>query len=307
VPSGALEDARAELDTAAREHARARAAVGRTGDRPLLVSKTRLTRLVCDGLQRDPVPYEHAWANVRGTLAHATIEAAVADPVAPSIVLARRVWERAASERPGDPASLSAWLNVRTAEDRDLLMAEVAALVDAFREVWPEFDGRVVVSAERRVVLTLDGGAVRLQGVPDLVVASPRMDDRARALVVDLKTGMPRPQEDRDELRFYALLVALATGAPPFRWATLYVAEGRYESEDLTTDLLEAVTRRVVDAIGQATRLLVAARPDAPVGDASGGPEERLSAGLWCRGCTRAAHCPVRSAAVSQGADMLAP
>ena len=45
--------------------------------RPLLVTKTRLSRLVCDGLQREPAPYVHAWANVRGTLVHAAIESDV--------------------------------------------------------------------------------------------------------------------------------------------------------------------------------------------------------------------------------------
>jgi glutamate synthase domain-containing protein 3 len=57
----------------------ARAACARSdlAARPLLVTKTRLSRLVCDGLQRDPEPYVHAWANVRGTLVHAAIEADV--------------------------------------------------------------------------------------------------------------------------------------------------------------------------------------------------------------------------------------
>lgn len=311
---------RGALEAAAAAHGEARRAAGAPSHRPLLVTKTRLTRLVCDGLQRDPVPYEHAWANVRGTLTHATIEAWLEAPdvSVASTGLAERVWVRLASERPGDPASLSAWLNARDAEERGTLTAEVAALADAFREVWPPLDDRVVLSTERRLVVDLGAGAVRLQGVPDLIVASPRRDGRARALVVDLKTGMPRAQQDRDELRFYALLVALHAGVPPFRWATLYVTEGRYEVEELTTDLLEVAARRVVDAIAQATRLLTAPGPDAATpGDAAGatassstvpaaahGPE-RLLAGRWCGDCRRQDRCPVRAAAVSQASDML--
>jgi hypothetical protein len=104
--------------------------------RPLLVTKTRLTRLVCDGLQRDPLPYEHRLANARGTLAHTAIELDVdgaRDLPARQVVEA--AWQRQVTDRPGDPRSLAAWLNARDGAERAGLSDEVAALLDDFREV----------------------------------------------------------------------------------------------------------------------------------------------------------------------------
>jgi hypothetical protein len=256
------------------------------GAPPLVVTKTRLSRLACDGLQRDPVPYAHAWANARGTLAHAAIERDVEGARAePAADVAGAAWHRLATERPGDPSSLSAWLNALAEDERGRLTGEVAGLLLAFREVWPDLAAPGLrVIAEGRVVAHLGGRAVRLQGVPDLVVTSPVRDGRARTLVVDLKTGMPRGQQERDELRFYALLLALRDGVPPFRWATLHVTEGRVEAEDLSEAVLATAADRVADAIQQAARMLPG--PDA----------DRLRAGSWCRDCRREPDCPVAAA-----------
>jgi hypothetical protein len=107
--------------------------------RPLLVSKTRLSRLVCDGLQRDPIPYVHAWANVRGTLVHAAIEADVdglrSMPAEEVVTVA---WHRLATLRPGDPSSVGAWLNARDEGERRALLGESSELLAGFREVWPD-------------------------------------------------------------------------------------------------------------------------------------------------------------------------
>jgi hypothetical protein len=196
-----------------------------------------------------------------------------------------RAWHRLATERPGDPGSIGAWLNARDAGERDALLAESTTLLDGFREVWPDLrDAPLRLRTEHRLVVMLGGRAVQLQGVPDLVVESPVQDHRARRLIVDLKTGMPRGQRDRDELRFYALLATLADGAPPFRWATLYVTEGRLEHEDLGEAVLSTAASRVSDAIEQAVRI-ADARP--------GGSEERLAGGSWCSGCRRRDVCPV--------------
>ncbi len=254
--------------------------------RPLLVTKTRLSRLVCDGLQRDPSPYVHAWANVRGTLVHAAIEADAdgARDLPPDMV-ADSAWHRLATQRPGDPSSVGAWLNGRDAGERDTLLQESAALLTGFREVWPDLRAAPLrVRTEHRMVVMLGGRSVQLQGIPDLLIESAVDDGRARALLIDLKTGMPRGQRDRDELRFYALLAALRDSVPPFRWATLYVTEGRVEHEDLSEAILVTAADRVADAILQAVRM---ADVEAET------PEERLSGGAWCAGCRRAPSCPV--------------
>jgi len=260
--------------------------------RTVTVTKTGLGRLVCDGWQLDPQPYSHTRANVRGRLAGEAIaadwsgwrHAAAGD-------LVDRVWYEVASRRPGDPASLSAWLNSQPSRDADTLRGEIADLIEAFREVWPPLPPEAVVCrVARPLEVSLAGGLVTLQGVPDLVLDSRRDDDHARALVVDVKTGQPRSEEaDRHELRFYALLVTLETGKPPFRWASFYVAEGRSEAEDLGEAALEAAAQRVLEGVRQLVRV------DARTG--SGEHGLRLQAGSWCRFCLRADSCEVAAAA----------
>jgi hypothetical protein len=272
----ALLDLGDDLDEAARS----------TGRRQLVVTKTRLDRLACDGWALDPAPFEHGRANVRGTLAHKAIERDLdrrdgQAPPAAGVVAA--AWRELAAWRPGDPRSISAWLNACPREDAVDLRAEVTALLETFREVWPDLPPAAVdVRTEKRLDVTLADGRIRLQGTLDLLVDSRHRDDRARSLVVDFKTGIPRSDHDRAEVRFYALLTALATGRLPFRWATFYVTEARPEVEDLHLDTLDATIRRTVDAVRQAARLAAVA---------DGRAEPRIRGGLWCRGCLRQDDC----------------
>jgi hypothetical protein len=294
TPAGLVDALMARLSGAVAEWSELRARTVPGTERPLLVTKSRLTRITCDGLQREPVPYQHAWANARGTLTHAAIELDVDGLRSTSSTeVAARAWQRLATDRVGDPASLAAWLNGRDEAERSLLVAESAALLDGFREVWPVLDTSAVrVHTERRLVADLGGRAIRLQGVPDLLVTSPRRDGHARTLLIDLKTGMPRGQQDRDELRFYALLATLRDGSPPFRWATLYVTEGRVEHEDLSEAVLAVAAERVADAIRQAARIVRVTQGEA---------EEHLVGGAWCSRCRRESACPVAGA--RYGAD----
>ncbi|MTV25465.1 PD-(D/E)XK nuclease family protein [Nitriliruptoraceae bacterium ZYF776] len=255
-----------------------------TGRQQLLVTKTRLDRLACDGWALDPAPYEHTVANVRGTLAHKALERDLdARAAEPAAVVVAAAWRELAARSPGDPASVSRWLNACPAGEADDLRADVTTLLLGFREVWPELPpASVRVRTEPRLDVTLAGGRVRLQGTPDLVISSRHRDDRARTLLVDFKTGIPRSEHDRHELRFYALLAALDAGRFPFRWATFYVTEGRPEHEDLRVETLRATLRRVVDAVEQAARLT-------EIRD--GRAAARLRGGLWCRNCLRRDGC----------------
>jgi RecB family exonuclease len=287
VAAGAVADLRDQLETALADLGPDldRAATS-TGRQHLVITKTRLDRLSCDGLQLDPAPFEHTRANVRGTLAHKAIERhldADGTAVAPEVVVAR-AWRELAVWHAGDPRSISAWLNACPADEAADLRAEVVGLLRTFREVWPELPRDAVrMRTEKRLDVQLAGGRIRLQGTLDLLLDSPRRTDgRARALVVDFKTGIPRSAHDRDEVRFYALLTALATGRLPFRWATFYVTEGRPEAEDLHGPTLEATVRRIVGGVRQAARLAAVSAGEAT---------PRLTGGLWCRSCLRDGDC----------------
>jgi hypothetical protein len=187
-------------------------------------------------------------------------------------------------------------MNEQPRDAADELREELAELAHGFREVWPELPPEHVQRrAEQPLEVSLAGGLVRLFGRPDLVLDGRRRDGRARALVVDLKTGRPRSEHDRHELRFYALLVTLATGRPPFRWATYYVTEGRHEAEDLRHETLAATARRVVDTTGQLVRL-------AAFGDEVPDAALRLRGGGWCFTCLREETCEVAAEARAQRA-----
>ena len=262
----------------------------------LLVTKTKLDRLVCDGLQLDAVPFQHTSASVRGILGHAVVEhdldAGRTDPAGRVVEM---VWQAEASRRPGDPSSLSAWLNQQPREQAQLLRGDLTDLLEGFREVWPPLPPeRVRIRTEGPIGVSLADGRVRLFGRPDLIIDSHQEDDRARTLVVDLKTGRPRSEHDRHELRFYALLVTLSRGRPPFRWATYYVTEGRHEAEDLRAKVLEATARRVIDGARQLVRL--------GVRDPDDERDLRLRGGSWCFMCLREDDCEVAAAARAEHA-----
>jgi len=250
---------------------------------PLTVTRSSVSRSVCDGLQRDPRPFEHTAATVRGVLARSLIARDLdsgRDVRAPALV--GEVWRGWASRRPGDPGSVSWWLNHAPRATAGELEEELVELLEGFREVWPRLAAdRVVATTERSIRIPLAGGRVVLRGVPDLVLGSPVSDDRARSLVVDMRTGLPRPERDRVELRFHALIVTLADGRPPFRWATYHVTEGRVEAEDLSAGLLVDAGDRVVATVSQRLRLAQ---------DTDG---EELAAGPWCGFCARRRRCGV--------------
>jgi hypothetical protein len=278
---------------------RVAAAAARARHGRLLVTHRTLERRVCDGWQRDPLPPRPTRAAIRGALVRRAVAADwAAGRRRPVGDVVAEVWHDEATRRAGDPTSRSRWLNERAPADARALREEVADLVLAVREVWPPLpDGEVVARFERPVSLPVLGGRVLLRDVPALVLDSPRRDDRARSVVVDLVTGPPRPVADRRRLRFAALLVALADGRWPYRWVTHHVVDGRTEVEELDPGVLGATADEVVDAIVHL----------ATVGTAD---EEtlRLQGGAWCRWCARVATCPAAEVAgVSHPSGRLTP
>ena len=154
------------------------------------------------------------------------------------------VVEELASERPGDPASASAWVNAAGAAAVADLRQELVEVLEDVRELWPILDRdrlRVLVRPVLRVEVAPGPTVVTVR--PDLVLDSTHPDERARSLVLVTRTGMPRPREDRQRARATAMLTALATGRVPFRWITLHLTDGRAETEDLDPDILVDTAR----------------------------------------------------------------
>lgn len=255
------------------------------------VSKSRLDRLVCDGLYRAALeePFTYTATIAVGTLTHRAIELdhATRRAYTPEAVV-DRVWHEVVTE-PGD--ALATFANGLDEMDAASLRQDVEQLLTEHRDVWPPLPSGLHVRGEQSVRVELLDGRVVLQGTPDLTVGRVR-DDRARMLLVDLKTGLRRPEDERQELRFYALLLTLKHGQPPFRWAAHYVAEGAWDVEDYRPELLDTAVRRTLDSIDQAVRLM---DPDAP---------ERLRASSRCRFCPRRDTCPEY---LSQGDGTVGP
>lgn len=260
-------------------------------DDTVWVSKSRLDRLVCDGLYRAALEEPFTWkpAIAVGTLTHRAIEVdhATGRTRDPAQVV-DHVWQEVVT-RPGD--RLAAFANELDEVEAATLRQDVEQLLTEHRDVWPVLPSALHVRSEQSARVELLGGRVVLSGTPDLTLGRVR-DDRARMLLVDLKTGLRRPDQERQELRFYALLLTLKHGQPPFRWAVHYVAEGAWDAEDYRPELLQTAVRRTLDGIRQAVRL----RPD----DAP----ERLQAGRWCRFCPRRDTCETH---LSQGDGTVGP
>ncbi len=265
------------------------------GDRygsSMFVSKSRLDRLVCDGLYRSALeePFTFSRPVAVGTLSHLAIQRdhdTRRDRSPEALVEA--VWHEV-STRSRD-AALAAYCNGLDELQAASVRQEVEQQLTEHRDVWPLLPSWLHPRFEQSVRAELVGGRVVLLGTPDLTLGRVR-DEASRMLLVDFKTGMRRPAQERQELRFYALLLTLKHRQPPYRWASFYVAEGAWDVEDVSEELLRSAVRRAVDGIAQAARL---SHEDAP---------ERLAAGRWCRFCPRKDRCPEY---MSQGDGTVSP
>jgi hypothetical protein len=106
--------------------------------------------------------------------------------------------------------------------------------------------------------------------------------NRATRLAIDLKTGKAWP-EHAEDMRFYALLLALRFGVPPYRVATLYLDSGEWQSEDVDRRVLERAADRVIEAV----RAWAASRAGRPL---------PLRPGPYCAWCPRSTTCPQSAA-----------
>jgi hypothetical protein len=135
--------------------------------------------------------------------------------------------------------------------------------------------------SELRVRVELLGGDLVVSGQIDLVLGMPDPADplRPHRLAIDLKTGGARPEYVED-MRLYALLLALRFGVPPYRVASFFLESGGWQAEDVGERELFHAADRVIVAARAAAGLLK-------------GREPLLTPGAWCGWCPRAVECPV--------------
>ena len=257
---------------------------------PLWIGKSNLSDLGrCPGLfdavragERGPFAFSARFA--AGRMAHKAIELEVAgredrDP--------HTLVEQAAARLVQDDAFRAYWDELDPLR-RDEALMDAAKTLELFRSTMPPLQHmrrELAPSTEWRVRAELLGGSLVLTGQLDLVLgaAAPAEPMRATRLAIDLKTGHAWP-EHAEDMRFYALLLALRFGVPPYRVATLYLDSGEWQAEDVDARVLERAADRVVEAIRAASA------------SAAGRPLP-LRPGPYCTWCPRAATCPQSAAA----------
>lgn len=254
---------------------------------PLWLGKEKLNQHGrCEGLFQavlagEAPPFAHSPRSAHGVLLHKAIEVEVGardgmDPHEIAQVAVGRVLER--EERFGEY-----WRELSTSEQDDALM-EVVRRVTLFQGSFPPLKPlrrELSPVSELRVRAEMLGGDLVLSGQIDLVLGQPdRLEPhRATRLVVDLKTGSAYP-EFAEDMRFYALVMTLRFGVPPYRAASLFLESGTWQAEDVTEEILMHAADRAISAARAAAAL-------------TNGRSPELTPGIYCSWCPRAAACPV--------------
>ncbi|HEU4355511.1 MAG TPA: PD-(D/E)XK nuclease family protein [Actinomycetota bacterium] len=258
-------------------------------ERPLWLGKSNLSDLGrCPGLfdavrsgERGPFAFSARFA--AGRLAHKAVELEVSGREDRDL---HDLVEQAADRLQEDQA-FAAWWDDLDGLRRDETLMDVAKTLELFRSTMPPLRAmrrQLSPCTEWHVKAELLGGTVVLSGTLDLVLGSggPTLTGTATRLAIDLKTGRAWP-EHAEDMRFYALLLSLRFGVPPYRVATLYLDSGEWQAEDVDERVLSRAADRVVEAVR------AAAASDA------GRPAE-LRPGPFCTWCPRAATCPSSTA-----------
>ena len=263
---------------------------------PLWLGKERLNQHSrCEGqfqaaVSGESSPFAHSSKSAYGVLLHKAIEVEVGardgmDPHEVAQVAVGRVLDR-------EDRFVEYWSELSASEQDDVLM-EVVRRVTLFQASFPPLKPlrrELAPISELRVRSELLGGDLVLSGQIDLVMGLPDKLEprRATRLAVDLKTGGAYP-EFAEDMRFYALVMTLRFGVPPYRAASLFLESGTWQSEDVTEDLLVHAADRVIGAARAAAGLV-------------NGREAHLRPGTYCTWCPRSSTCPVAELPTAVGA-----
>ena len=232
-------------------------------------------------------PFEHSVKSAAGVLSHKAVEVEVG---ARDELDVHTIAETAADRLVEREERFAEYWRGLPSADRDDVLMEVARRMTMFQSSFPplkEFRRELTPISEMPVKAELLGGALVLSGRIDLVLGAPdRLEPlRATRLAIDLKTGNAYPEYPED-LRFYALLMTLRFGVPPYRVASLFLESGEWQAEDVGEQALQHAADRVIAAARAAAALW-------------NGREPTLTPGVYCGWCPRAEACP--SAQISVG------
>ena len=256
---------------------------------PLWLAKGALADLErCEGLfdarlRREGPPFEHSENTAAGALFHKVIEVDVGSRHEFDLQL---VAERAALRLADEDRSFAAHWAGLDELDRFTLMAEGTRRAENFRASFPPLGpgGAAAPLPELKLRVELAGGAAVLAGKVDLLLMR---QDSVRLADADPARARPEDGDARSEhaedMRFYALLMALRYGVPPFRVATFFLESGEWQAEDVTGETLGRALDRVLSAAETALEL-------------QRGREPVLTAGPWCGWCPRRETCPAAAA-----------
>jgi hypothetical protein len=276
APTSPVSDGLAEATRDRLELELASAGITPGGGEEIWLGKQRLNdRQRCEGLfeaslLREGPPFAHSLRTGSGALFHKAIELDVAterqlDPLSLCERAAQRLEEV-------DPSFERFWGGLDLV-GRAELATDAGRHLSLFRDSFPPIPRRWAPQPELPVRVRLAGGRVVLSGAPDLVLG------RTRRLAIDFKSGRAWPEHPED-MRFYALLLLLRTGLPPYRVATFFLDSGEWQAEDVSEATVQRAADRVVDSATVAARL-------------AGGTPPELSPGPHCGRCARREVCPV--------------
>ena len=225
-------------------------------------------------------PFEHSAKSAAGVLLHRAVEVEVG---ARDGLGAHAIAETAADRLVEREDRFAEYWRGLDGVDRDGVLMEVVRRITMFQASFPplkELRRELTPISELPVKAELSGGALVLSGRIDLVLGAPdRLEPtRATRLAIDLKSGGAYPEHPED-LRYYALLMTLRFGVPPYRVASLFLDSGEWQAEDVTEETLFHAADRVVAAARAAAAL-------------TNGREAVLTAGVYCGWCPRAETCP---------------
>jgi hypothetical protein len=224
--------------------------------------------------------FEHNARSAVGVLLHKAVEVEVGSRDELDL---NAVSARAAERLVENEARFAEYWRTLSAVEQDEVLMDVVRRVALFRGTFPslrDLRSDLAPITELPAKAELLGGALTISGRIDLVLGMPRKADpnRATRLAIDLKTGGAYP-EYAEDMRFYALLMTLRFGVPPYRVASLFLDSGEWQAEDVTEETLFHAADRVVAAARAAAAL-------------TNGREPVLTAGVYCGWCPRAETCP---------------